>query len=150
MHIQVNIINVWRKSIVVFYTYPSTGVTTGHSFRAGQTMTLIRWGLVRASDTISTSRGTRWVPCIRLHISDINFSQPTTSFPYILSQQRFVYWVGDLSSLVRASDYIEFIHNVACSVRSNPATVYNLLFSVSCQSALTLVYNVYPRPGGPA
>jgi len=44
----------------------------------------------------------------------------------------------DLSSRVRASDYyIEWIHNVACSVRLNPMAVYNLLFSVICQSALS-------------
>jgi len=51
----------------------------------------------------------------------------------------FMHYGGDLSSRVRASDYIESIHNIACSVHSNPVAVYNLLFSVSCVSALSVV-----------
>jgi len=46
---------------------------------------------------------------------------------------------GDLSSCVRVSDYIESIYDVACSVHLHPMAVYNLLFSVSCQSALSVV-----------
>jgi len=44
-----------------------------------------------------------------------------------------------LFSCVRVSDYIESIRDVACSVHSNPVPVYNLLFSVCCQSALSLM-----------
>jgi len=60
-----------------------------------------------------------------------------------------------MSSRVRVSDYIEFIHNVACCVRSIPKAVYNLLYSVVCQSApfvvclriiLTLVVRIIRKP----
>jgi len=39
----------------------------------------------------------------------------------------------------RASDYIASKHSIACSVLLNSVAVYNLLFSVSCQSALSVV-----------
>jgi len=41
---------------------------------------------------------------------------------------------ADLSTQVRASDYIKSIHDVACCVRSKPVAVYNLLYSVSCRT----------------
>jgi len=56
---------------------------------------------------------------------------------------------GDLFSCVRASNCIESIHNVACSVRSNPEAVNSLLFSVSCQSAaVSGVFASYPHSSG--
>jgi len=49
-----------------------------------------------------------------------------------------VLWGGDLFSLVRASDYVYSMPNVSCS--SIPVAVYNLLFFVSCQSVLSVVF----------
>jgi len=56
------------------------------------------------------------------------------------------HWGGDLSSRIRASDYIESLRNVACSVSSNPVVVYNFFFLLAAKAVclrfiLTLVVN---------
>jgi len=57
-------------------------------------------------------------------------------------------WDGDLSSRVRASDYIESLHNVTCRVRSNPVEVYNFYFLSPAKGAVRGVFAYYPHPGG--
>jgi len=62
---------------------------------------------------------------------------------------------GDLSSRVRASDYIVSVYNVACNlqvcVQTPGVVVYNLLLTVRCQNALSVVclriiFNLVVRP----
>jgi len=46
---------------------------------------------------------------------------------------------ASLSARIRVPAFIEFINNVACSLRSNPVAVCNLLFTFSQHFALSVM-----------
>jgi len=48
---------------------------------------------------------------------------PSIVVSFLFLIWNFLLGGGHLSSRVRASDYIEFIHNIACSVHSKPVVV---------------------------